>query len=56
MRPEHPIVIEPPPDIPELQEGSKLVLVWDGDAWRWAVTGIEAAQPIQPTPEPKRGR
>jgi hypothetical protein len=51
-----PIVIEPPelPDV-DVPEGSKLVLVWDGVAWQWAIVAPGMpAQPIAPTPSPKR--
>jgi hypothetical protein len=41
-----PIYIEPP-------EGSRLILVWDGDGWQWAfISGAGVTQP--PTPTPKR--
>jgi hypothetical protein len=54
--PSHPIVIEPP-ELPDLDvpEGSKLVLVWNGEDWQWAlVSPGQPAQPIAPTPSPKR--
>jgi hypothetical protein len=54
--PTHPIVIEPPevPDV-DVPEGSKLILVWDGEAWQWAVVAPGMpAQPIAPRPAPKR--
>lgn len=64
--PAHPIVIEPPelPDV-DVPEGSKLVLVYDGSNWQWAVVapgapaqpiapGGAPSQPVQPRPAPKR--
>jgi hypothetical protein len=49
-----PIVIEPP-EIPDVPEGSRLILVWDGDAWQWrVVVPGTPTQPIAPTPAPKR--
>jgi hypothetical protein len=54
--PTHPIVIEPPevPDV-DVPEGSRLVLVWDGESWQWAfIAPGQPAQPIAPTPAPKR--
>jgi hypothetical protein len=54
--PTHPIVIEPP-ELPEVDApvGSKLVLVWDGQNWQWAMVAPgQPAQPIAPTPSPKR--
>jgi hypothetical protein len=51
-----PIVIEPPelPDV-DVPAGSKLVLVWDGQSWQWAMVAPgQPAQPIAPTPSPKR--
>jgi hypothetical protein len=52
--PTHPIYIEPP-EPPDLPEGSKLVLVWNGDEWQWAILGAGGVtQPIAPTPSPKR--
>jgi hypothetical protein len=52
--PTHPIYIEPP-QMPDVPEGSKLVLVWDGEDWQWAVLGAGGVtQPIAPTPSPKR--
>jgi hypothetical protein len=55
--PTHPIYIEPPDpaDLPDLPEGSKLVLVWNGEDWQWAILGAGGvSQPIAPTPSPKR--
>lgn len=54
--PTHPIVIEPPerPEAPELPAGSKVVLVWDGESWRWAVLdGDQISQLPTELPEPK---
>jgi hypothetical protein len=54
--PSHPIAIEPPelPDV-AVPAGSKLVLVWDGEDWQWAMVAPgQPAQPIAPTPSPKR--
>jgi hypothetical protein len=49
-----PIVIEPP-QVPDVPEGSRLVLVWDGNDWAWALIGAGGVtQPIAPTPSPKR--
>lgn len=56
QRPEvsHPIVIEPP-ELPDVPEGSKLILVWDGENWQWRVVASGTpTQPIAPTPTPKR--
>jgi hypothetical protein len=50
-----PIYIEPPevPDV-DLPDGSRLVLVWDGESWKWAVVAAGAPiQPIAPMPSPK---
>jgi hypothetical protein len=52
--PTHPIYIEPPKP-PELPEGSKLILVWDGENWQWRIIAAGTpTQPIAPTPAPKR--
>jgi hypothetical protein len=49
-----PIYIEPPADRPDVPEGSRLILVWDGEQWKWAVVAAGApTQPIAPTPSPK---
>jgi hypothetical protein len=49
-----PIYIEPP-ERPDVPEGSKLVLVWNGNEWQWAILGAGGVtQPIAPTPSPKR--
>jgi hypothetical protein len=49
-----PIYIDPP-DVPDVPEGTKLVLVWDGENWQWAMLAAGGVtQPIAPTATPKR--
>lgn len=49
-----PIYIEPPA-LPDFPEGSRLILVWDGESWQWSVVASGTpTHPMAPTPAPKR--
>ena len=46
LRPMPPIYIDPPERPPNVPEGSKLVLVWDGEDWQWVMlSGTDQPQP-----------